>query len=138
MANSQPLPVWTVDLARLRQDAGAALERGDLDGTERLCTRILGQSAEDFDALQLLGLVNLRRQRITEALHFLQRALKVDPASADALSNLGLALQAAKRHDEAIASYRRALQIVPDHPEILYNLGNACLELGRLDEALAS
>jgi tetratricopeptide (TPR) repeat protein len=138
VADWQPLPEWTVDLARLRQDAGAALERGDLDGTERLCKRILGQKADDFDALQLLGLVNLQRRRVIEALHFLEAALKVNPASADVLSNVGLALQAAKRHDEAIASYRRALQLVPGHPEILTNLGNACLELGRLDDALAS
>ena len=138
MANGQPLPVWTVDLARLRQDARAAFERGDLDGAGRLCTRILGQAADDFDALHLLGLVHLQRRRVGEALHVLQAALKVDPASADVLSNLGLALQADRRHDEAIALYRRALQRVPGHPEILYNLGNACLELGRLDEALAS
>jgi hypothetical protein len=138
VANWQPLPEWTVDLARVRHDAGAALERGDLDGAERLCKRILGQAAADFDALQWLGLINLQRRHVTEALHLLEAALRVNPASADVLSNFGLALQAAKRHDEAIASYRRALQLVPGHPEILCNLGNACLELGRLDEALAS
>jgi tetratricopeptide (TPR) repeat protein len=131
-------PARTPNLSRLQRQAHHSFGEGDLARAERLCAGILEHRPDDFEALHLLGLLNLQRQRMVEALHFLAAALRVNSGSADALSNLGLALHATGRTDEAIASYRNALQLAPDHPEILYNLGNACLALGRLDEALSS
>ena len=126
------------NLSRMQRQAHGAFHQGDLDGAESLCTGILQQRPEDFDALHLLGLLNLRRDRAVEALRFLSKALRINSGSADAMSNLGLALHAAGRYDEAVASYRNALRLAPDHPEILYNLGNALLEFGRCAEALAT
>jgi tetratricopeptide (TPR) repeat protein len=126
------------NLSRLQRQALHSFQQGRLDKAERLCAGILELRPDDFDALQLLGLLNLRRRRVGEALHFLSKALKVNSTSAEALSNLGLALHAMARFEEAIGCYRNALLIAPFHPEIRYNLGNACLELGRIDEALAN
>jgi tetratricopeptide (TPR) repeat protein len=126
------------NLSRLQRQAVSSFQQGHLDKAERLCAGILEYRHDDFDALQLLGLLNLQRRRLAEALKFLSKALKVNSGSADAMSNLGLALHAAGRFEEAIANYRNALMLAPGHPEILYNLGNASLELGRIDEALAS
>ena len=126
------------NLSRLQRQAYHSFQQGHLDKAERLCAGILQYRSEDFDALTLLGLLNVQRRRPLEALRLLSQALKVNSGSADAMSNLGLALHAAERFEEAVASYRNALRFAPDHPEILYNLGNACLELGRIDEALAS
>jgi tetratricopeptide (TPR) repeat protein len=126
------------NLARMQRQALSAFQQGHLDKAERLCAGILEYRLDDFDALQLLGLLNLQRRRPTEALGFLSKALKVNSTSADAMSNLGLALHAGGSFEEAVAIYRNALVLAPGHPEILYNLGNACLELGRIDEALAS
>ncbi len=125
------------NLSRMQRQATNSFREGNLDKAERLCAGILEYRPEDFDALQLLGLLNLQRRRAVEALRFLSQALKVNSGSADAMSNLGLALHATGRFEEAVASYRNALMLAPDHPEILYNLANACLELGRIDEALA-
>jgi tetratricopeptide (TPR) repeat protein len=126
------------NLSRMQRQAYSSFQHGELDKAERLCAGILEYRSEDFDALHLLGLLNLQRRRLAEALRFLTQALKVNSGSADALSNLGLALHATGRFEEAVASYRNALRLAPEHPEILYNLGNACLELGRVDDALAS
>jgi tetratricopeptide (TPR) repeat protein len=126
------------NLSRLQRQALNSFEQGHLDKAERLCAGILEYRPDDFDALQLLGLLNLQRRRLAEALRFLSKALKVNSCSAETMSNLGLALHAMERFEEAVAYYRSALLIAPGHPEILHNLGNACLELGRLDEALAS
>jgi tetratricopeptide (TPR) repeat protein len=125
-------------LPRLQRQALSAFQEGRLDKAERLCAAILEYRNDDFDTLQLLGLLNLQRRRLSEALGFLSKALKVNSSSANALSNFGLALHATGRFEEAIASYRSALTLAPDHPEILFNLGNTCLELDRIDEALAS
>ena len=126
------------NLSRLQREAHGAFQRGDLDGAERLCAGILEQRPQDFDALHLLGLLNLHRHRMVEALGYLSEALWINSGSADAMSNLGLALHASGRYDEAISSYRNALRLAPAHPEILYNLGNARLALGRVAEALSS
>jgi tetratricopeptide (TPR) repeat protein len=125
------------NLCRMQRQAYTSFQQGHLDKAERLCAGILEYRSEDFDALQLLGVLNLQRRRLAEALRFLSQALKVNSGSADAMSNLGLALHATGRFEEAVANYRNALRIAPGHPEILYNLANAFLELGRIDEALA-
>jgi Tfp pilus assembly protein PilF len=127
-----------VDLHRLHRRAYGSFQQGDLDRAERYCSQILACEPDDFDALQLLGLLSLQRQRLSEALHFLSAAVQSDPGSADAQSNLGLALHAAGRYQEAICCYRDGLRLVPTHRDILYNLGNAFLEMGHLAEALSS
>jgi tetratricopeptide (TPR) repeat protein len=126
------------NLSRMQRQAHSSFRGGNLDKAERLCAGILEYRPDDFDALQLLGVLNLQRRRLVEALRFLSQALRVNSGSADAMSNLGLALHATGRFEEAVASYRNALLLAPDHPEILYNLANAFLELGGIDEALAS
>lgn len=126
------------NLSRMQRQAYGSFQQGHLDKAERLCSGILEYRSADFDALHLLGLLNLQRRRPVEALRYLSQALKINSGSADAMSNLGLALHAAGRLEEATASFHNALRLAPGHPEILYNLGNACLELGRIDEALAS
>jgi tetratricopeptide (TPR) repeat protein len=127
-----------VNLHRLHRRAYGFFHQGDLDRAERYCSEILIWRPDDFDALHLLGLLNLRRQRLAEALHFLSAAVQSDPCSADALSNLGLALHAAGRYQEAVSCYRDGLRLVPTHRDTLYNLGNAFLEMGHLAEALSS
>ena len=126
------------NLSRLQRQALGSFQEGHLDKAERLCGAILEYRSDDFDALHLLGLVHLHRQRPVEALGFLSKALRADPGSLDATSNFALALHAAGRFEEAIAQHRNALRLAPRHPEILYNLGNAFLELNRINEALAS
>jgi hypothetical protein len=126
------------NLSRLQRQAFNSFHEGRLDKAERLCAGILEYRPDDFDTLQLLGLLNLKRRRHVDALQFLSKALKVNSSSAEAMSNLGLALHATGRFEEAAGCYRNALLIAPLHPEILYNLGNSCLELGRIDEALAN
>jgi tetratricopeptide (TPR) repeat protein len=127
----------TPNLSRLQRQAYSSFREGHLDKAERLCAGILEYRRDDFDALHLLGLLNLQRRRMVEALRFLSKALQVNSGSADAMSNLGLALHATGRFEEAVANFRNALLLAPGHAEILFNLGNACLELGRIDEALA-
>ena len=125
------------NLSRLQRQAYSAFEERDLDRAAKLCAGILEYRPDDFDALHMLGVLHFQRHRLTEALHFLSQALRVNSISADAMSNLGLALHATGRWEEAIASYRNALKFAPDHPEILYNLANTYLELGHIDDALS-
>ena len=125
------------NLSRMLRQALSAYQDGDPGKTARLCSGILRESPDCFDALHLLGLVHFDEGRMVEALRLLSAALRADPRSVDAMSNLGQVLHATGRYDEAIASYHRALQLAPGHPEILTNLANALLKDGRHDDALA-
>jgi len=123
--------------AKLRQ-AIELHRRGALVDAEALYRDILAAAPAHFDALHLLGVVQLARGRPDDAVALIAQAIAIDPAHAGAHSNLGLALQKAKRLPAAVASFDRALALRPDHAATHYNRGNALRELGRGEEALAS
>ena len=112
--------------------------QGKLAEAERLCTAILVDLPDDFDALHLLGVVHGQLGRLAEADLLLAQAIKINPQSAEAYSNRGNLLLAQSRFVEAEACYERALEINPDSAATLYNRGAALKALSRHREALAS
>src|SRR5580698_5639779 len=155
------------NLARLQRQAAGACQEGHFDKAERLCDAILEYRRDDFDALHLLGFIQLQRGRHIDAIGFLTKAVKANGTSIDALSNLALAriAEALASYDEvlavnpshvgarvnrgntllrfnrpadALASYDHALTLMPDHPQILTNRGHALRRLDRPQEALVS
>jgi tetratricopeptide (TPR) repeat protein len=61
-----------------------------------------------FDALQLLGVLSAQTNQYIKAVDFLSKALKINPNHAACYSNRGNALLELKRFDEAILSYDKA------------------------------
>jgi predicted O-linked N-acetylglucosamine transferase (SPINDLY family) len=118
--------------------AADALRAGRLDEAERHGRQALKARPDWFDALHLLGLVEVRRGRFVEAAKLLGRAAKANPRSPPALVNLGNALAALGRHAEAIQSYDRALALEPRYAEAHAARGTALHALRRLDEAEAA
>ena len=93
----------------------AAYQRGKHDEARMLCRQILSAQPDHFDALQLLGVLEIDGPRLEEAAQFLQRAVKVQPSSAEAFANLGLASFKLGRFEEA----RKSLAVKPDdHPYV--------------------
>jgi tetratricopeptide (TPR) repeat protein len=125
-------------LAQSVEQALALHRQGRLDEAEKIYARVLKAQRDHFDALHLLGVLNLQRGRPGEACRLIEAALKVDPRSADAHSNLAMALHALNRDDEALASLDRALALAPGHGDTLNNRGNLMLDLGRPAEALSA
>lgn len=130
-------PAAQQSLARTLEDSLALHRQGRLDEAEKGYARILKAVPEQFDALNLLGMVKLQRGKAGEALRLLNAALKVAPNSPDALANLGLVLNALHRPADALASCDKALAIEPRHIEALGTRGLALAELQRPQEALA-
>src|SRR5579863_5973840 len=75
----------------------AAYQRGQHDEARALCRKILRDRSDIFDALHLLGFLELDGPRVEEAEKLLRRAVKLQPRSAEAHSNLGLACAKLKR-----------------------------------------
>jgi protein O-GlcNAc transferase len=120
------------------RDAIVSHQAGRLADAERMYQAILRVEPNHFDAIHLLGVVQLQRRRFAEARRLIGAALAINDRSADAHSHYGNVLGALGRHEEALASYERALALKPDHVNALANRALALNRLGRHREALAS
>ena len=120
------------------QQAVALLRQGQSGRAEALLTALKAHDASRFDALHLLGLIQLQRKNATEALQFFQRAAQIRQAPAPLLNNMGIALRELGRTREALAHYDQALAQQPSYAEALINRGNALRALGEPRPALDS
>jgi len=135
---SKPQPDASAAITFKLQQALDAHGRGQLGQAELLYREILSRLPQHFDALHLLGVLEIQRRNPAAAVELIGRALRTDPASAEAHSNIGNALRDLKRPEEALASFDRALELKPDYAEAHLNRGNALRDVKRHKEALAS
>jgi predicted O-linked N-acetylglucosamine transferase (SPINDLY family) len=126
------------DPAAQLQQALALHQQGRLSQAESLYRGVLELAPDNFDALHLLGVVELQRGNPHEGLRLIGRALELNPNDPAAHLNLGNALMDLKRPEEALASYDRALALRPDYVDALTNRGGALRQLKRFEEALAA
>jgi tetratricopeptide (TPR) repeat protein len=125
-------------VAETLQQAVALHQQGRLDEAERLYRQAIAAAPRDFDALHLLGMLELQRGRHADATSFLDRAIAIEAGHPFAQFHLACALHELKRLPEAVAHYDRAVALKPDFAEAFNNRGNALRALGRREEALAS
>ena len=83
-----------------------------------------------------LGIIQLRRGDVTEAIAQFSKALELDPNYAEAHYNLGNALVRNGAVDDAIARYRRALELNPAIVGAHVNLATVLLQRRRVAEAV--
>ncbi len=129
----------------LMRDPSQSLDRavdfhrkGNLAQAERLYRQLLDARSDNFDALQMLGILRFQQGRLLDALALIGAALRVNPNVPAALFNHGLVLDALKRHEEALASYEKALALQPAYAEAHHNRGVALRGLKHPAEALVS
>jgi predicted O-linked N-acetylglucosamine transferase (SPINDLY family) len=122
----------------LMQTAVAAYRAGKLAEAAAISRRIVDILPDYFDALRLLGVVELDAGRFVEAEQALQRAVAANPGSAETCSNLGLALFNLQRFAEARRFQEKAIALQPNFPTALTNLGNTLMRLRRPDQAVQS
>jgi predicted O-linked N-acetylglucosamine transferase (SPINDLY family) len=113
-------------------------EQGRLAEAERLYAAILAVRPDNFDALQMMGLVKLATDRPADALHLMAAAMGARTPSPQILLNYGLVLNALARHQEAIESFDRAIKLKSKFAEAHNNRGAALAALGQDEEALDS
>jgi cytochrome c-type biogenesis protein CcmH/NrfG len=109
-----------------------------LGEVESLCIKVLEVEPENPDALHLIGLTAHRNGRHAIALPFLEKAARLNPASAQYLYNLGVVQGMIRRPDLALLSYRAAVANDPLYPNAMGNLGNAAFENDLYEEAIAA
>jgi tetratricopeptide (TPR) repeat protein len=119
------------------QEAVALQQQGRLREAEKLYARVLKAEPDNFDALQLLGLIKAQAGQIGEAFRLISAALRINPHAPDVLINFANVLHALKRDQEALDCLDKALSHKPGDPDALLNRGNALVTLSRPEEAIA-
>jgi protein O-GlcNAc transferase len=120
------------------QQAVMFYRQGRLDDAASSCRAALASHPRQPAALQLMGVIEMRRQQPAAAVAWFDRLLTLHPGTPDVFSNRGMALQDLDRHKEALASYDAALRLKPDYLEALANRGSLLFSLGRNVEAAAA
>ena len=127
-----------VDTQSMLQEALRLHGAGELDRAEAFYERVLATAPGQPDALHLLGVLCIQRQRFQRAVELIAAAVRASPGNPDYHSNLGVGLRALGREAEAAQAFQQALALNPEHPNASYNLAIAQRSLGRLDEALSA
>ncbi|MGA7274196.1 MAG: tetratricopeptide repeat protein, partial [Candidatus Udaeobacter sp.] len=102
-----------------------------------LWTHALAVNPQNDTAHISLCDLDLRENRLGDAIFHARKALAIRPDSADAESRLGVALSASGQTEEASIHFRRALETHQIRPRLHYNLATLLLNSGHLDEAIA-
>ena len=118
------------------EGAVAAYRAGRIADAATLCRRIIEMLPDHFDALRLLGVIELDSGRFNEAEQALNRAVGANPRSAEVHSNLGLALAKLGRFEQARKCQEKAIALQPNFPTALTNLGNTLMRLRHFEQAV--
>jgi len=97
---------------------------------------VLKASPRNFDAINLLGAIDVQFGEHEAAIEKINRALKIKPDSASAYSNLGQALMNLRRYDEALEALLKATELDPNHVNAHQNRGDLLVSMYRFMDAI--
>ncbi|MBF0552159.1 MAG: tetratricopeptide repeat protein [Deltaproteobacteria bacterium] len=134
---AQPAAVeYPPELMNSLIEAEQYFKAGQFNRAETMGRQLLDKDPNFAHAWHLLGLVQIRRSRLEQAVDFFDRALALAPDSPDFHLNKGVALGLAGRLDEARGQYQEAIRLRPDYTQAYYNLGVILKKLGHDGEAV--
>ncbi len=109
--------------------------RGEIELLENDLLRVITIDPNHADALNALGYALAdQTTRYSEALSYIERALKLKPNHPAILDSMGWVLFRLGRNDEALKYLQRAMQLQPD-PEIAAHLGEVLWATGKTTQA---
>lgn len=105
--------------------------------SETLFRHALSVTSDNSVANHNLGNYLMSTGRLSEAIPYLETAVRIDPNSVPAHTDLGSALAKSGQLKQAIAQFEQAIELAPDAPIPHNNLGSAFTQVGRFPEATA-
>ena len=133
---TEKLETMPNDTALRYARALVAEKANKLDIAESDLREIIEREPSNAQALNALGYTLAdRTERLEEALGYIERALKVDPADAAIIDSMGWVQFRMGNHSEAVALLRKALSLIKD-PEIAAHLSEVLWEMGNKKDAL--
>lgn len=99
--------------------------------------RALTSDATNAIALQNIGTIKLRENKVAEAETWVQKAVTADPSLANAYTTLGVIYQRTGRSGQAIEAWKRAVELDGREFDALYNLIVSLVGAGAQSDALS-
>jgi tetratricopeptide (TPR) repeat protein len=118
------------------EQAYALQLRGDRGAAEVLYKEILTREPAHFDALHMLGVIAAQTNRSAEAVHWLDRAIRVNGSEAAVHFNRAAALQQLGNIEPSIAGYDRAIALDSRFAEAYSNRGLLLQQIDATQAAL--
>jgi len=118
--------------------AGLELRRGDLDALMQTAQQIIGGAPYAPDGYLMRGLVEMNRQRYSDAQQDLTKAMGVAPGSAAPYVQMGKLYELQKQFAEAIKFYQQALDKDAGSTDALQGIMNVYLAQKQPDQAIAA
>lgn len=118
--------------------AEQALSAGDMPRAQSIFAQILAVVPGEPRALNGLGVVAFRADRLQEAEEYHRRAIAAFPGNPAFHNNLALVCSRAGRAAEAVECCRRALALSPQTVQLHNNLGTMLKAAGQLEGAVES
>jgi tetratricopeptide (TPR) repeat protein len=103
---------------------------------ETLWTYTIRENPEAWLALNNLGEIYRRANRIPEAKDEFAKALRINPDSIEARNNMGVVLWATGQAAPAMEQFQAALKLDPTYAQAHYNMGVSLGNMGHLPEAM--
>ncbi len=125
----------TASSAASIRDAVDHPQAGRFGEAEAIYREILRDTPGHADALHLLGVLNLERGRLDDAVRMITDAVERKPDNPFYRTNLATAHLERGQVDQAVSHYQNALEIKPDHVDSNNNLGNAYSGTGDFESA---
>ncbi len=119
------------------ESAVAHHQAGRISEAETIYRQVLHAEPDNFDALHLLGVIELQRGRAQDAVDLISQSLAGQPQNFHALNHLGEAFRALGFLDEARTCFERAFALNAEYAPAYNNLGNVYQASGRLDVAVS-
>jgi predicted O-linked N-acetylglucosamine transferase (SPINDLY family) len=121
----------------LLQDAIYNVKINNLVNAKVLLLKILDIEPDNFDALNIIGVINGKENKHAEAIIFFKKAQKIRPDNNLVNFNLGKALSESGNDLDAIEYYKIAIRLDKNHLGSWLNFGKSLHQLERYDEALS-
>ena len=118
------------------QDAIQNFKRNNFVDAKILLLKVLDIEPQNFDALNIIGVINGSENNHVEALNFFKKAQRVKPDNNLINFNLAKAFSENENDLEAIRYYKIAIRLNKNHLESWLNLGKSLHQLKRYNEAL--
>jgi predicted O-linked N-acetylglucosamine transferase (SPINDLY family) len=111
-------------------------QQNRLEEAEGFYRKALSFEPNNFDALQLLGVLLAATGNYLEATKLLNHAVTVNNNDPIVFNNLGVALKELSQKDLALENYNRAIELNPAYAEAYLNRANVFKDDGQHREAL--
>jgi predicted O-linked N-acetylglucosamine transferase (SPINDLY family) len=120
-------------------DKGLAHHKnGDLEKAENLYREVLKINPNSFDALNLLGSIEGKKNNYEESLNLFDKAVSINPNNESIYNNRANVLISLGRHNEALDNYNYAISLNPKYAEALNNRGSLYQKLDNPSKARQS